>query len=156
MYSDAQSIKLARCCFVEPISLSTSLSRTPTGVIGDIDDVILRNECAKQKLKVVGTSCYGAPFEHCDIRRDQVALVLCIATVLSGINWSLHCDNTLKSEGITEKSKTLQGYGSQRPGAKQADLSHKIARVFTAIQFKAPSEGLVHERKVKHSGCPAT
>lgn len=94
-------------------------SGRPSGVIGDIDDVIVRSTCEKDRtLQIMGTSCYGAPFRHCDMRRDQVALILCIADVLSDQGWWSFCKENVEQY---ERWKLI-GYenvppvGGGRPG----------------------------------------
>lgn len=85
---------------------------TPSGVIGDIDDVIIRSECLRHRPAVISTPCYGAPFEHCDIRRDQVAMVLTIAEVLSREMWPMYCIPKTKKDSF----EVLRGYTAGTPG----------------------------------------
>ena len=88
----------------------------PSGVIGDIDDVIIRSQCVTVRPPIYGTICYGAPFQHCDERRDQVALVLVVSEVLSDVNWFNFCIRQT-DPGTTE---ALRGYATEVPGRDPA------------------------------------
>lgn len=68
---------------IRPGTILVHVDGRPMGVIGDVTGVL------KRKLCDGGVAAsYGAPFEHADHRRDQMALILCIVEVLSGRSWS--------------------------------------------------------------------
>lgn len=66
----------------------------PVGVIGDIDDVVRRNRCRPEEhFGTIRTPCYaGAPFKHCDIRRDQCAMLITAVEVLTRQYWWNACN----------------------------------------------------------------
>lgn len=60
------------------------------GVIGDVDDVLLRSRC-HTGVSYTYTPCYGSPFHMCDPRRDQVAMLLTTIMSLTGVDWNTTC-----------------------------------------------------------------
>lgn len=85
----------------------------PVGLVGDVDDAFLRSACDPQQHAVAGTMCYGAPFRHCDPRRDQVALVMVIAEAVSGVGWYKYiCDD----------------HGSSSPSVELSDIGYAVDR----------------------------
>lgn len=70
------------------------------GVIGDIDDVVLMQNCFPLGQNPTKTECYGAPFRHCNPKRDQVAMLLTTIETISGVNWYEFCS-----------PKTPEGWG---------------------------------------------
>ena len=91
----------------------------PHGVIGDIDDLVVRKHCDPEEHHVAGTPCYGAPFEHCDPRRDQTALLLTIAETLSDSSWGASCRfkiNDPRKTAIEKATQEMQGWATQEPG----------------------------------------
>jgi serine/threonine protein kinase len=74
------------------------------GIIADLEDrVVLQSEgeeakVCEAKYAFHGTSCYGTPFAHCDVRRDQVALLMTSLQVLSGLSWSYWCNKLLPKD----------------------------------------------------------
>lgn len=84
------------------------------GVLGDVNDLMkIEEECRKVFVGphyTVTTRCYGAPFRHCDIRRDMVAMLLAGAEILSGVHWFKICsDYTCKKDDF--------GFQSNEEGA---------------------------------------
>lgn len=59
------------------------------------DMAIVRNGCSDID-GIHGTTCYGAPFAGCDIRRDQVGFLVSALTVLTDVEWSDHCTNVIR------------------------------------------------------------
>lgn len=77
---------------VKPNNIFVDLRRDGwMGALGDVDDVVLHKQCDEDH-DYVGTNCYGAPIRHCDYRRDQVALLIATAEVITGISWIPFCN----------------------------------------------------------------
>ena len=70
---------------------------------------------------IQSSKCYGAPFQHCDTRRDQLAFLLVTVEALSGAGWYPFCSKAfgpdarpteLASHG--ERDRIVFGYASQQ------------------------------------------
>jgi hypothetical protein len=77
---------------IKPSNIFVAGCLQPVGVIGSLDNVVQRNECIPTTHRVFSTPCYGAPFQHCDPRRDQVAFLLTLVEVLSEVPWHAFCE----------------------------------------------------------------
>lgn len=117
-YGGARSKYLHYDIKPQNIFIRTDHPSGPHGVIGDIDDLIVRNHCRPEEHHITGTPCYGAPFEHCDPRRDQTALLLSIAETLSDSYWGPDCRLQINRLRDDERFRQkLQGWASREPGA---------------------------------------
>lgn len=110
------------------------------GLIADLDSVLYVGpkeiaekytlvKCDKTMHIPWGTRCFGAPFDHCDIRRDQVALLLNtisgISTKLSPLSWPQFCANFLKSNDLLQKGgQSTFGYATN--SEHKVDMDTKI------------------------------
>jgi hypothetical protein len=84
----------------------------PVGVIGDLDNVVRRNQCQPTKHRIISTVCYGAPFQHCDPRRDQVAFLLTLVEVLSEVSWFETCYTAQQSDNVRSPDTDYWGWAS--------------------------------------------
>jgi hypothetical protein len=64
------------------------------------DDAVVLQLCASREYTPVYTPCYGSRFSRCDVRRDQVALLLTILDSLTGKSWIGRCMSTLRAKKI--------------------------------------------------------
>ena len=88
------------------IVVSAAGKRQWVGVIGDIDLAVLSQNCKKfnrEGLSIRVTSCYGAPFELCDQRRDLVAMLITSLEVLLDLDIHDVCLNSLANSAIEKK-----------------------------------------------------
>ena len=117
-----------------------------TGVLGDIDEAVARDQCERwfgkpvvdekgneATLYVMSTPCYGAPFKHCDPRRDQVALLLTTLEFFSGESWFDHCEerNITNEEGFdpgVQTGKLQKAYGSYADLLRMNTVTTKEAK----------------------------
>lgn len=81
------------------------------GVVGDLDDMVFLSNCSSSsEATVISTPCYGAPFQHCDKRRDVVALLLTTLETLSGQPWWPHCESYLAGKLSDPSLRDKVGY----------------------------------------------
>ena len=78
---------------INPRTILVAGCPRPVGVIGELHTVIRIPDCQPLQHRILGDPCYGAPFQHCDPRRDQVAFLLTLVEVLSGVCWSERCES---------------------------------------------------------------
>ena len=87
------------------IFIDVDVHGLPVGVVGDIDEMLQRDACDPQLHHgIIRTPCYGSPFEHCDPRRDQAAMVLVALQALTGVSWWASCQ-----KGIQQKVNEVRG-----------------------------------------------
>lgn len=108
------------------------------GVIGNLEESLVIDAgdtptCNKEDQDF-GAPCYGAPFERCDPRRDQVALLMINLEVLSGIPWQMVCENELPKKGVSTLYEEFFGRIADSDAVRTDELLRKLfefARDFT-------------------------
>ena len=83
----------------------------PVGVIGDIDDVFRAFDCVPGEHRNSSTNHYGAPFQHCDLRRDQVSLLVTVVETLAAREWHAYA-----SDRSDRSDWKLHGQWDKTPG----------------------------------------
>jgi serine/threonine protein kinase len=92
------------------------------GVIGDLESAMLLK--AGEGLRKCepayhfwGSSCFGAPFAQCDIRRDQVALLLTSVALMADEPWFEYCWSVMPKWPVTPDGD-MSVYGFQGSNGK--------------------------------------
>ncbi len=102
------------------------------GVLGDVDDAVNMDGFALGGADVKSTPCYGAPHQHGDPRRDQVALLVTTGEFLSGINWYHLSCRFLRNAGLTDREQRLWGYATDGRSGMPHAWKHWIHGVYAA------------------------
>lgn len=117
---------------VKPANVFVHQATEVRGVLGDIDDAVVRTACEKLLeetnggMVVQSTVCYGSPHRHCDPRRDQTAMLLTSVELLSRVSWHAFCeqqatgdDAALKRLGYDPPTTDLGMYAAYADAVKQ-------------------------------------
>lgn len=109
------------------------------GVIADLEDTVVLPSSDAEGVRVCeakyafsGTQCYGAPFAHCDVRRDQVALLMTSLEVLSGVSWLYWCKQAIPKDA----DPSTYGYAATEDGRRITMGGTMYTMYATAIRAK--------------------